>query len=207
LDEKRCIVQADLVFMESDGDYNRAWLTNVGFGPFSIGGETSLSFEKKITVNDSSIPASISVVLSYQSSAQAKGNIKVLENGNEMSNKSLTIDWKYALPTAGPVRDGYWSGGISSPIYLYFNFTTHKGVLNSISYTLVDSRTLNFGTVGCNDTAIIGTKLTAGQFDGIEMIADFIDFMKAKGTINLELTSGDTTLPFTMDWYPSYPRK
>jgi hypothetical protein len=205
IDNQLRIVKSDLVFMESDTDYHRAGLNDVGFGPFSIGNEASFNFNENVSVNDTSLPAVISVFLTFQSSSEANGNVKVVENGNEISDNNFILHWRCSIPIDGPIRDGYWSGGIYSPIIVIFDFTSHNGLIGSINYTLLDSRNLSIGFQSSNDTAFINGKISSSPTHGIEMETVFNNYMSGKGTIKLDLTSGDTTLPFEMQWYPEYP--
>ena len=63
------LVRADLVYKESDSDYNRVNLKNVKFGPFTSGSNSFFEIEETIKVDDKDVDVKISVNLNFETSA------------------------------------------------------------------------------------------------------------------------------------------
>ncbi len=199
------LVRADLVYNESDSDYNRANLKNVKFGPFTSGSISSFEIEETIKVDGKDVDVKISVNLNFATSAKATGQITTTEDNVIINTSDITLDWTSEIPTTGNIRDGSWSGGISSPVIVSFSFSTLKGVVDGIGYFAMDSKTMSIGSIGKGGTISIGDDFNFSINKSIDVELHFTGFMEGSGDVILDLVSGDTSVPVEVNWYPELP--
>jgi hypothetical protein len=202
------LIRADLVYKESDSDYNSVNLKNVEFGPFTPGSNSSFVIEETITIGDKSgVKEKLSVNLVFESTTEAKGQVTTTEDSILINTSDIELNWKSEIPKTGYIRDGSWSGGISSPILLSFSFSSVNGAMDGISFFWMDSRSMSFGTIGKSATISIGDDFNFTINQSIKVESHFTGYMEGNGNVILKLTSGNTSVPIDVNWYPKLPSK
>lgn len=205
--DENMLIRADLIYQESDYDYNNASKKNMELGPLETGGNTSLVIKEEISIGSNyDVKAEISVNIHFESATKATGQIITKEDDVVISTKDFEINWKQEIPATGYVRDGSWYCSISSPVIVSVSFTTKNGAISSISYLILDSSTLSFGSISKSATVEIGDELNFSIHSSIDVELLFTDYMKGDGDITIQLTTGETTKSADLTWQYALPK-
>jgi hypothetical protein len=199
------IIRVDIVYQTSDLDYQGSTLKNTTYGPFSIGDKALLDISSTTTINDNDVDVKVSVNLNFVSETEASGQIEYSENSTVIKTSDVEINWKQEMPETGFIRDGNWSGYISSPIYVSFSFSTLNGLVDGINYFYFDSQTMSFGSIDKSGTISIGDDFNFSINQSIDVSIHFSSYMIGSGTILLDLVGGNQSIPVDCNWALEFP--